>query len=621
MKKPSIINCRNIKNIFCVLMFLMIPVIAAEGKGQDAQSQTDLPSSFLSCVEAALGVHTESNENEAGVLPKLSDGQKTFAPTEEVFILPERKGEAVPRNMAVGDFSAAEAESGKKQNRYPAKRGTYQEVGYQSMEFTPISKPVGANAGDFNPESSQWSSVGPFRVSETEMEFRVISRRSKILRTKSDLIRTAIVDPSICDVVQFTPREISIIGKTVGATHVTFWFKDSTEPVTFLVRTAPDPSLREIREKEFQLLEKNLAILFPNSKVKLTLVANKLLVTGQAKCVEEAADILRILRSDATSNSLGFANNSEAATVAHELDVDVSDVNNRLIIVDRLRVPGVQQVSLRVKLAELSRSSADGAGVDFRLNFNGDKIMLNSLLGALTGGGGLITYDCANVHVGLAYLKQNNIVRKLSEATLITASGKSANMTAGGEIPIPVSVGRSETVATDFRSYGTVVNFTPVVMDKDMIKLKINAEFSSLDGENGNEMNGVPGLRTKTVDTEVRMREGQTFALGTALDDTYQATSSSNIPVFSDLLGVKSKSRSEGEMVILVSPELVMPMEPDEVPPLPGFDVTEPTNAEFLLFGRLEGNPTLENRSTVWPRLRNRYLNGGSALISGPYGH
>ena len=63
------------------------------------------------------------------------------------------------------------------------------------------------------------------------------------------------------------------------------------------------------------------------------------------------------------------------------------------------------------------------------------------------------------------------------------------------------------------------------------------------------------------------------------------------------------------------------PMEPEEVPPLPGFDVTAPNNKEFFFHAHLEGVPTRNYRSTEWPRLRRRYQGGGPAMISGPYGH
>jgi pilus assembly protein CpaC len=94
-----------------------------------------------------------------------------------------------------------------------------------------------------------------------------------------------------------------------------------------------------------------------------------------------------------------------------------------------------------------------------------------------------------------------------------------------------------------------------------------------------------------------------------------------NLPGLSWLVGNRSMTRNETELIILVTPELIHPMEADEVPPLPGFDVTEPTNFQFYLHNRLEGDPTMEYRSTIWPHLRYRYKAGGSAMISGPFGH
>ena len=79
------------------------------------------------------------------------------------------------------------------------------------------------------------------------------------------------------------------------------------------------------------------------------------------------------------------------------------------------------------------------------------------------------------------------------------------------------------------------------------------------------------------------------------------------MPFLAKLFGSRERPRNETELIILVTPELVHPMEPEEVPPLPGFDVTEPTNGQFFLHGDIEGNPTQDYRSTVWPRLKKRY--------------
>ena len=109
------------------------------------------------------------------------------------------------------------------------------------------------------------------------------------------------------------------------------------------------------------------------------------------------------------------------------------------------------------------------------------------------------------------------------------------------------------------------------------------------------------------------------LAIAGLLEDNYKGTNVGDLPFLAKIFGRRNATRNETELIILVTPELVHPMEPEEVPPLPGFDVTEPTNAEFFLCGDIEGYPTREYRSTVWPRLKKRY--GGPAMTSGPFGH
>ena len=105
------------------------------------------------------------------------------------------------------------------------------------------------------------------------------------------------------------------------------------------------------------------------------------------------------------------------------------------------------------------------------------------------------------------------------------------------------------------------------------------------------------------------------------LDESMEADKEGDLPWVAQIFGRRNVTRSETELIILVTPELMHPMDPEAVPPLPGFDVTEPTNCEFFLKGHLEGRPTQEYRSTVWPRLRRRYNAGGPEMISGPFGH
>ena len=472
--------------------------------------------------------------------------------------------------------------------------------------------------------------IGPFEMVGAIGEMTVTRRRSRLLRSQHDIYRTAVVDPSICDIVQFTPREVSLIGKGIGATHVTFWFADGRhEPVTYLVRVAPDPEIESEREKQYEILEEIIAELFPDSKVRLLPMADKLIVQGQAKGAAEAAQILALIRGEAIFGGDRDSPHIGSLIAGRASNLLSQEAAGNLVpssnIINMLQIPGIQQVALKVKIAELNRSAAREFGVDvdaaISTGSGAGMLLIQSLLNA-DSTSILGSFDNDKLNFGIHYLQQHGVIRVLSEPTLVTMSGHPASFVAGGEFAVPtvVGVGGASAVSTDFRSFGVVLNFLPVVTDKDRIRLDISPEFSQIDGDLTSS-DGTPGLSTRSVTTTVEMREGQTLAIAGLLEDTMEADEIGDLPFLHQIFGTRAVSREETELIILVTPELVHPMEPEAVPPLPGFDVTEPSDGDFFIHGYLEGNPTMGHRSTVWPRLRRRYQSGGTSMISGPFGH
>ena len=452
--------------------------------------------------------------------------------------------------------------------------------------------------------------------------------RSLLLRTRNDIFRTAVVDPTVCDIMQFTPSEVSIIGRSVGVTNTTFWFRENGgEPMNFEVRVIPDPDRRRTIEENYHLLEQLLAHLFPDSKVLLIPMANKLIVKGQAKDAEEAAQILHVLRAESGGTGQGrYGLNAGRATRVLTDEETGGQRIPEFDIVNMLKVPGAQQVALRVKIAELNRSAARGFGVDLDAEVNYSdtaSTFIRSMLNMAAGGSpSVITqFDGDDITVGLRWLEEEGVVRMLSEPTLVTLSGRPATFVAGGEFAVPTIVGAGgvSAVTTDYRAFGAIISFLPIVIDKDRIRLQVSPEFSQIntDLNVGDNL----GLDVRAVTTTVEMREGQTLAIAGLLDDTMKGDKIGDLPVLSHVFGRRGTSHSETELIILVTPELIHPMEPEEVPPLPGFDVTDPNNTEFFIQGHLEGIPTRNYHSTAWPRLRRRYQGGGPAMISGPFGH
>jgi pilus assembly protein CpaC len=467
----------------------------------------------------------------------------------------------------------------------------------------------------------------PFEVIGESGTVTVRVRRSLLMRTKVDVYRTAIVDESVCDVVQFTPREISLIGRSQGSTHITFWFDDPAQPpLTYLVKVEPDAELVKNIELKFQMLEDLVNEMFPDSKVRLEVLADKLLVKGQCRDSEEAAQVMTILRAQGAGIvGTGFGGGVGDTAVNGVVPAAASGLANQPTyqLINMLRVPGVQQVALKVKIGEMNRTAARGFGVRLKANVDlGDSgttnLFLASLLSPQAGSSVIANVSGDDLNIGIRYLQEKGVLRLMSEPTLVTLSGKPATFVAGGEFAVPTIVGSVglNAVTTDFRAFGAIVSFLPTIVDKDRIRLQVSPEFSQLNS--GLTVGGTPGLTTRSATTTVEMREGQTLAIAGLLEENIKSARASDFPFLGHIFGSSDGSRTETELIILVTPELVHPMEPEEVPPLPGFDITEPTPGEFA-GGEIEGYPTREYRTTVWPRLRARY--GGPAMTSGPFGH
>jgi pilus assembly protein CpaC len=265
---------------------------------------------------------------------------------------------------------------------------------------------------------------------------------------------------------------------------------------------------------------------------------------------------------------------------------------------------------LKVRVAELSRTALREMGSE--LNIDAGDFAFNSVLGI--DGAVSAVLDADEVELTLEALSTNSYAKVLAEPNLVTLSGHSASFLAGGEFAVPVVVGVEGAAAatTNFRGFGVQLDFTPTVLDKDRIRLQVAPSFSSINEDN--TVDGIPGLNTRSVSTTVELREGQWLAIAGLLQDEQSGSKSrlpflGDIPVLGAIFSKKEVLRAESELIILVSPELVHPLEAEDAPQiLPGMEVTEPTDAAFFLTGRYEGKENCYHRSTVWPVLKRQLL-------------
>jgi pilus assembly protein CpaC len=186
-----------------------------------------------------------------------------------------------------------------------------------------------------------------------------------------------------------------------------------------------------------------------------------------------------------------------------------------------------------------------------------------------------------NLGATIRALQQKNLLQILAEPNLLTETGKEANFLAGGEFPFPViqggAAGTIPTVSVQFKEFGVRLTFTPELTEDGLIHLKVRPEVSALDFTNALTISGffIPALSTRRVETQVELQDGQSFAIAGLVDDratrvTNKVPGLGDIPVLGELFRSRSLNKTKTELLVLVTPRIVHPLSPSEVPPGPG---------------------------------------------------
>jgi len=186
------------------------------------------------------------------------------------------------------------------------------------------------------------------------------------------------------------------------------------------------------------------------------------------------------------------------------------------------------------------------------------------------------------------------LVKILAEPTLIALSGKKASFLAGGQFPVPVPQGLG-TVAIEYKSFGVGLTFTPTVLSENRINIDVMPEVSELDFSTAIQFQGffVPGLTMRKASTRVELADGQSFAIAGLLKESIRSHATKfpllgDIPVLGALFRSEAFQKQETELVIIVTPHLVKPLDLAKQT-VPTDYYIEPGDAEFYLLGLLEG--------------------------------
>jgi pilus assembly protein CpaC len=168
-------------------------------------------------------------------------------------------------------------------------------------------------------------------------------------------------------------------------------------------------------------------------------------------------------------------------------------------------------------------------------------------------------------------LETKGLVETLAEPNVMATSGHEASFLAGGEFPYPVvqgtSAGGSTAVTIQFKEYGIRLNFIPTITPRGSIRLQVAPEVSELDYTNEVEISGfeVPGITSRKVNTEVELRDGQSFVIGGLLDKEETETFEKipflgDIPILGKLFQSMTRTKNDTELIVIVTPEIVAPI-------------------------------------------------------------
>ncbi|MDO6413170.1 type II and III secretion system protein family protein [Sphingomonas sp. BIUV-7] len=369
-----------------------------------------------------------------------------------------------------------------------------------------------------------------------------------------------IADDKVADVNVKSPTQLYLFGKAAGQTSI--YATDKSGAVVWSSQVRVGSNIADVGSM--------LRTAMPEQDISVTNMSGMILLTGTVVAPKDAEEAQRL---------------TELFTAGG------------VQVINHLKIATPQQVSLHVKIAEVSRSisrqigvnlaNRDGSGGFLFGVDQGDAGTIKTNVGAQDPASGAkdgdtvfsfnniagTTLGFAGHALGLDLLatlqlnENNGLVTTLAEPTLVALSGETASFLAGGEIPIPQSQGLG-TVSVEFKQYGVSLSFTPTVLSGGRISMRVRPEVSQLSDAGSVKLNGftIPALTTRRAETTVELGSGQSFVIGGLLQNSHN-NSTDKAPILGDLpiLGALFRSnsfkKSETELMIVVTPYIVKPVD------------------------------------------------------------
>lgn len=409
-------------------------------------------------------------------------------------------------------------------------------------------------------------------VPETE-SVHVLVSRSIVVNMQNRLRKVYLSNPAVVDSATTSPTQVVITAKAPGSSNVVFWDEAGHSRMLELYSDIDVSGLRNA-----------VGEAYPGQTIGIRAEEGKVILSGVVSDKDMADNVAKM--------ALSYS----------------KDVINSIVV----NTPHGKQIMLKVRFAEVDRSKLQAFGINIFSNGATNTIGTTSTqqfspptLSGQTGASASSTFSVSdlmniflfrpdlNLGVTIKDLEQKNVLQILAEPNLLSISGQPAHFLAGGEFPYPVvqgsGVGATTAVTIQFRPYGVRLDFTGTIQPDGSVRIKLSPEVSSLDFSNAVTISGftIPALSTRRAETEVQLKDGQSFGIAGLLNSNTTIQLSKvpgigDIPILGQLFRSQSKNFTNSELLLLVTPTIVDPLEATiTTPPTPTVVVPPMNPSDF----------------------------------------
>ncbi|MGI9307890.1 MAG: type II and III secretion system protein family protein [Gammaproteobacteria bacterium] len=451
--------------------------------------------------------------------------------------------------------------------------------------------------------------------------------KSAIMRLDEPATRVSVGSPDVADILILRANQLYVLGKDLGSTNVTLWDRNDRLIGTVSVEVTHD--LESLKSKLHQLL--------PGDEIEVHSAQKSIILSGRVASATAMTAAIQIAEGYLASANTAVEN------VEFKQDEKVEGQ-----VINLLQVGGGQQVMLEIKVAEIERTElrsmeaafqAFGATGNWNLGGGNNPAGAGALglvgdsfnplfpdvtsgfpvtgtpwttptAGALTapvvGGDQALfaSFTSADFifNMALNVAKNKGMAKILAEPTLTTLTGEQASFLSGGEFPFPVDNGNNNGTTVEFKKFGVEVVFTPYVLGNGIINLETAVSVSepndnaslAINVDDASSFFAVPSLRVRQASASYELRDGQTIAMAGLIDESVRQTVTKfpglgDIPILGALFRSQAYIKGETELMIVVTPRLAKPISQEDLR-LPTDSFVEPSDADFYLWGKMEGS-------------------------------